>query len=231
MFVWSEQSRNWYIDAARVSSYHREQATLCASFLQGHFSIAEFGCGPGFLAMELARLGFVTQGLDLDAGCIDFARRESAQRKLTNIVFEKRDALRLDASASWDCVICCHFGDLVTDLETLLAHARHTLLAFVRRPEEEPLVPGRAKRNKQDASMVEESLRRRGINFVRKDCDFEFGQPFANRNDARDFVRHYTKNTLPDTETDTFLGPRLLETPSGLYLPHKKMLSLFAIQR
>ena len=58
MFVWSEQSRAWYIDAARYSSYHREQAAVCASFLHGLSTVAEFGCGPGFLAMELAMLGF-----------------------------------------------------------------------------------------------------------------------------------------------------------------------------
>ena len=230
MFVWSEQSRNWYIDAARVSSYHREQAALCASYLKEHLSVAEFGCGPGFLAMELAALGFATEGIDVDAGCISFARRESAQKRLTNIVFEKRDALSLDASLSWDCVVCCHFGDLVTDLDTLLAHARRTLLAFVRRPEEEPLVPGREKRSKQDASLVEESLRRRGLRFVRRDCDFEFGQPFANTSEARDFVRHYTKNDLSCSEAEAFLAPRLVQTPTGLYLPHKKKLSLFVIK-
>ena len=229
MFVWSEQSRTWYIDAAKASSYHREQAALCASYLQGHFSVAEFGCGPGFLAMELAKLGFATRGLDVDAGCIAFARRESAQQELTNVVFEERDALTLDTNASWDCVVCCHFADLSTDLDTLLAHARRTLLAFVRRPEEEPLVPGREKRSKQDASMVEESLRRHRVNFVRTDCDFEFGQPFANSSEARDFVRHYTKNALSDADADAFLAPRLVQTSTGLYLPHKKKLSLFAV--
>ena len=230
MFVWSEQSRAWYIDAARYSSYHREQAALCASFLQGHFSIAEFGCGPGFLAMELAALGFATEGLDVDAGCVAFANRECAQRGLTNIVFEECDALSLEASASWDCVVCCHFGDLATDLDTLLSHTRNILLAFVRRPEEEPLVPGREKRSKQDSSMVEASLRKRGAGFVRTDCDFEFGQPFASSGEARNFVRHYTKNALSDSEAEAFLAPRLVQTPSGFYLPHKKRLALFAIK-
>ena len=230
MFIWSEQSRTWYIDAARVSSYHREQAALCASFLQGHFSTAEFGCGPGFLAMELAMLGFATTGFDIDAGCVAFARRESDQRHLANIVFEERDALALDAGASWDCVVCCHFGDLATDLDTLLSHTRNILLAFVRRPEEEPLVPGRERRCKQDASSVAESLRQRGAGFVRTDCDFEFGQPFASSGEARNFVRHYTKNALSDSEAEAFLAPRLVQTPSGFYLPHKKRLALFTIK-
>ena len=230
MFVWSEQSRAWYIDAARYSSYHREQAALCASFLHGLSTVAEFGCGPGFLAMELAKLDFVTTGFDIDAGCVAFARRESAQRYLANIVFEERDALALDAGASWDCVVCCHFGDLATDLDTLLSHTRNMLLAFVRRPEEEPLVPGREKRSKQDASMVEASLRKRGAGFVRTDCDFEFGQPFASSGEAKNFVRHYTKNALSDSETEAFLAPRLVQTPSGFYLPHKKRLALFAIK-
>lgn len=230
MFVWSEQSRAWYIDAARSSSYHREQAALCASFLHGPTTVAEFGCGPGFLSMELAKLGFATTGLDMDAGCMDFARRESAQRCLTNIVFEERDALALDADASWDCVVCCHFGDLATDLDTLLSHTRNILLAFVRRPEEEPLVPGRERRCKQDASSVTESLRQRGAGFVRTDCDFEFGQPFASSGEARNFVRHYTKNALSDSEAEAFLAPRLVQTPSGFYLPHKKRLALFAIK-
>lgn len=230
MFVWSEQSRAWYVHAAQYASYHREQATLCASFLEKGATVAEFGCGPGFLALELATLGFATTALDVDGGCVAFAREEARRRHLANIVFEERDALVLDARFSWDCVLCCHFGDLSTDLEALLAHARRVLLVFVRRPEEEPLVPGRSRRCRQDASLVEEILRQHERDYVRRDCDFEFGQPFTNLAEARDFVRHYTKNALSDAETQAFLAQRLVQAPCGLYLPHTKKLALFAIR-
>ena len=57
MFTWTEQSLAWYARAAERSPFHRDLARACLACTdpQDVKDVAEFGCGPGFLALELAR--------------------------------------------------------------------------------------------------------------------------------------------------------------------------------
>ncbi len=244
MFVWNEQSRQWYINAARLNPCHQEQARLCKPFLTGMRSVAEFGCGHGFLAMEIASLGLSVTALDVDEDCLAFARMEARARNLTTVRFLKANALALDPTARWDCVLCCLFGDFERDLDIFLSHAQKQLLILTRRAEDTSLVPPLrmdaqklqtqepepGSRRRQNAGIVEELLQARQCVYKRLDCSFEFGQPFADMEEARAFVRHYAKGS-PSAETvDSFLEARLVSRPFGLYLPHEKKMSLFAVE-
>lgn len=243
MFVWSEQSRQWYINAARLNPCHQEQARLCRPFLAGMHSVAEFGCGHGFLAMELASLGIAITAIDSDEGCLAFAREEAARRRLTSLTFLQADALSLDRTARWDCVLCCLFGDFETDLDTFCWHAKKRLLILTRRSDDASLLPlphkeerlqgpeGRKRgRRRQNASTVEELLKARHCSYQRKDCSFEFGQPFGDMEEARAFVHHYVRCPLSAELVDSFLHERLVSRPFGLYLPYQKKMSLFAVE-
>ncbi|BBY31804.1 class I SAM-dependent methyltransferase [Mycolicibacterium sediminis] len=56
-----------------------------------HGEILDAGCGEAFTALELARLGFTTVGLDTSATAIDMARAEAARLGLTTASFEVAD--------------------------------------------------------------------------------------------------------------------------------------------
>lgn len=56
-----------------------------------HGEVLDAGCGEAFTALELARLGFTTVGLDASATAIDMARAEAVRLGLTNASFEVAD--------------------------------------------------------------------------------------------------------------------------------------------
>lgn len=49
----------------------------CGKQQNGHVKVLEIGCGPGYLALELARAGFDVTGIDLSEASIAVARRFS----------------------------------------------------------------------------------------------------------------------------------------------------------
>ncbi|WP_218014583.1 class I SAM-dependent methyltransferase [Mycobacterium neglectum] len=56
-----------------------------------HGEVLDAGCGEAFTALELARRGFTTVGLDTSATAIDMARAEAARLGLTTASFEVAD--------------------------------------------------------------------------------------------------------------------------------------------
>src|SRR5581483_592094 len=56
-----------------------------------HGDVLDVGCGEAALSLYLAECGYTTVGLDLSPTAIDLARREAANRGLTNASFEVAD--------------------------------------------------------------------------------------------------------------------------------------------
>lgn len=56
-----------------------------------HGDVLDAGCGEAATAIELAKKGFTTVGLDSSATAIDLAKEEAAKRGLTNATFDVAD--------------------------------------------------------------------------------------------------------------------------------------------
>lgn len=238
MFTWTEQSRRWYAQAALRTDYHRRQAEACVALLGDVFpkdspagaSFAEWGCGPGFLTLALSGLGLDVTGLDTDGECLAIGREEARLRGLS-CRFEEADCLALPRERKWDVVVACHFADLAEDLETFRVHARRAILFFAPRQGEKPLVPGRPYRRRQRfADHVEADLRARGVPFESRDLTLEFGQPFADRDEAGAFLAHYSRGEIGADEMEVQLERLRVLEDGTLYLPHAKRLALFLVR-
>lgn len=233
MFTWTEQSLAWYARAAERSSFHRDLARACLACTdpQDVKDVAEFGCGPGFLALELARASHLRiTGLDQDARCTVFAQRKLAPQ-CTHLSFEHRDVFALPEDRVWDVVLACSFGSAEDLCTHFVRHAKNCVLFLVRSRQEAPLVPSQRARKRTYAEDVEAFLRQRGISFAHVPLELEFGQPLTDREDARAFVRHYYSIACLDDEhsVEAFLDARLVSGKNGLYLPHKKHMVLFCL--
>ncbi|BBY34202.1 benzoquinone methyltransferase [Mycolicibacter minnesotensis] len=69
------------------------QPELAALIAEGRFhgDVLDVGCGEGAISLYLAERGHTTVGLDSSPTAIDLARREAAERGLTNATFEVAD--------------------------------------------------------------------------------------------------------------------------------------------
>ena len=94
-------------------------------------------------------------------------------------------------------------------------------------PEDAPrFIRGKA-RSFETGPNIAEFLDEKGISYVREDLDLEFGQPFANLSQARDYTRYYYK--LDERDIDYFLEKKLERTEDGWYFPKKKEISVIII--
>ncbi len=91
--------------------------------------ILDLGCGPGFYATRLARLGHSCVGIDVSPASIEHARSE-ADRERLSCEYRLDDLAAADLGTGFDLVLFT-FGELncfpPADAEAILAKARHAL--------------------------------------------------------------------------------------------------------
>lgn len=81
--------------------------------------LLDAGCGPGGYSVELARLGYLTTGVDLSAQLLDRARERAASaRPLPPVSFVRADILALPFAAAHDAILCRGVLNDLTDDES-----------------------------------------------------------------------------------------------------------------
>ena len=73
--------------------------------------ILDAGCGTGNFSIELARRGYVVEGIDFTVAMLERARRKAEQAGLSNVAFrhwDMDDGLKYYVDDSFDCVLSVH---------------------------------------------------------------------------------------------------------------------------
>jgi ubiquinone/menaquinone biosynthesis C-methylase UbiE len=120
---------NWYAKNTAVDiEDFRRTAQMIACRLVSGAHVLEIAPGPGYLAIELARLGaFSITGVDISKSFVRMAT-ENARRAGVNIEFRLGDAHALPfASGSLDCIVCRAAFKNFSDPVTALREMRRTL--------------------------------------------------------------------------------------------------------
>jgi ubiquinone/menaquinone biosynthesis C-methylase UbiE len=99
----------WYArqrgSASQMAAY-RNQAAQLTDGLPSGADVLEVAPGPGYLAIEMARLGFHVRGLDISRSFVEIAS-QNARRAAVSIDFRQGDAASLPFEAeSFDLVVC-----------------------------------------------------------------------------------------------------------------------------
>jgi ubiquinone/menaquinone biosynthesis C-methylase UbiE len=99
----------WYArqrGSASLAPAYRAQAARLADGLPGGADVLEVAPGPGYLAIELARLGLRVRGLDLSRSFVEIAG-ENARQAAVRVDFRQGDAASLPfRGESFDLVVC-----------------------------------------------------------------------------------------------------------------------------
>ncbi|MBT3232707.1 MAG: class I SAM-dependent methyltransferase [Calditrichaeota bacterium] len=82
--------------------------SLISETLEGQMpdkvTILDLGCGTGVLAVELARLGYTVDGVDISPQMIEMA--ESKATEFPQVNFKVADMVELETTEKFDCVTC-----------------------------------------------------------------------------------------------------------------------------
>lgn len=114
----------WYAQLTRDRRDHRQTAHAIAAQLPSGSAVLEVAPGPGYMALELARLGnYQITGLDISHSFVRIAA-ENARRAGLAIDFRHGDVSRMPFSAeSFDFVTCTaafkNFADPVAALDEI----------------------------------------------------------------------------------------------------------------
>ena len=85
---------------------YRTQASLLTAGLESGADVLEVAPGPGYLAIEVARLGFHVTGVDISRTFVQIATDHARQARVT-VDFRQGDAAELPLeSESFDLVVC-----------------------------------------------------------------------------------------------------------------------------
>ena len=105
---WTDEKIDFYDRAASASDFHRRLADLLEPYLGQAASIAELGCGLGFMTAQLTDRGHAVTGYDSDQRAISWAAR-----RFPFSAFRCRDCYSLGLVA--DTSIAVFFGRLTSD--------------------------------------------------------------------------------------------------------------------
>ena len=97
----------WYARNTKSRGDHKESAELVAAQLDAGAHVLEVAPGPGFLAIELAKLGdFHVVGLDISRSFVDIARKNASDAGVV-VTFEHGNASSMPfAAGSFHFIIC-----------------------------------------------------------------------------------------------------------------------------
>lgn len=94
------------------------QASFVLPYLKANMSLLDCGCGPGSITIGFAEKVFPGKviGVDIQAEQLEYAKRISAEKKISNVEFQQANALSLPfADNSFDVIyanaLLCHIKD------------------------------------------------------------------------------------------------------------------------
>ena len=228
---WNEQTVRWFEDAAEYTGYNKNLARILKKYIPEGETLCDLGCGAGLVDLALADHCSAITCVDISPEAIGHVRRRAAARGLENISALCTDASEL--TGSWDTVMAIFFGgNQICGDYFHLAGKRFILITNARRkgnfgPEGHQVVKC------SDIATTKAYLDARGVKYAHEALALEYGQPFADREDARAFVRAYTR-PMSEELLEAYLEEKLEKTGDErwpYYLPNRKEFGLFVIGR
>ena len=228
---WNDQTVRWFEDAAEYTGYSKKLAQILKKYIPEGETLCDLGCGAGLVDFALADHCSTITCVDISSVAVEHVRRKAAAQGKENI-----NTLCMDASeftGTWDTVMAIFFGgNQICDDYFHLSRKRFILITNAQRkgnfgPEGHQAVKC------SNITTTKAYLDSRGVKYVHEALALEYGQPFAALEDARTFVRAYTR-PMSDEILEAYLAEKLEKTGDEkwpYYLPNRKEFGLFVIGR
>lgn len=221
-FGWNEKTINWMQSASDFTGFHRHLCDFLEPLVSQDGTLCDIGCGIGLVDVELAGRwsGLSITCLDPDAPALAALGEMAADRGVGNI--KTVCARSEELSGEWDVILSVFYGSGEQCL-SWLPHCKARLISVIADENSPSFSVHRAPRRKT-ARRTRELFSEAGLRFSERRLALEYGQPFTDEQDARDFMSVY--GVAEDTE--------MIETRDEkfpLYLPKTKLFSIFTVEK
>lgn len=230
-FKWTKESVTWFDRAARSCRFHRALAEKISPWLSPADNIADIGCGLGFLSRELSPFAASISCIDIDPLAVSYVTAHSSTAK--NIIPCAGSWEHFCSPDSYDVIVMSFFGRIFqySDLMRYMSCTRRALIYIVNASAQSPHSPsGRSSKNKQYSDSFERLLADFHMAYEKVCVSEEFGQPLLSPDEACRFVSHYHREYSKDEITD-YLSENLVKTQHGFYLPCRKNIDIYRIDK
>lgn len=231
MIVWGPRTLRWFRNASEYTGYNKKLSEILLEHIPCRDSLCDMGCGAALIDFELAQHIENISCIDISPEAIDAVKSRVSELGTDNIHPICMDGTK--ATGSWSTVIALlHGGTAVIPKYLSLASDRlilvtHASLKGGFGP------PGREGVRCFDLAGIRDYLDSNGYRYELVNAELEYGQPFPDLDDAREFVRAYSK-PMSQEELDAYLEGSLVSTTDPrfpYYLPKTKKLGIFIIRR
>ena len=258
LFRWTADSADWYESASEYTGYHDRLTEIIAPHLDSEYTCCELACGTGTLARHLAPYVKSYAANDIDHNAAVHLADMISDGSCPNLDIIEGDWHDVFAVKKFNAAVFSFFGAVEQDWDALAKLATDRIIVISPRSRTgkmklaadrtaagssshqtsdsaslpDPEKPQRIIRGKvrsfETGPSIAEFLDKNEIGYIREDVDLEFGQPFDNLSQARDYTRYYYK--LDERDIDVFLQKKLERLKDGRwYFPKTKELSVIII--
>jgi len=195
--AWTASKIENYKVASEYTSFHKKLSVLAEPYLDGGWSMADIGCGPGLLAICLAPMVGSIDAIDNDSVAIADLKARLENSRLTDRntaekIYPRVASVEELRGETWDAVTLSFFGVDEKLLETVLPLAEKRAFIFMhgRRDAGGPLASfdNGKKFSVQD---MESYLEQKRFVFKKTVMEMQFGQPFRGIDDIHKFLMAY----------------------------------------
>ncbi|MBP3655720.1 MAG: class I SAM-dependent methyltransferase [Clostridia bacterium] len=205
---WDADALRFMTDAAEHTPYYRELAAIIGGQLAPGGHVCDAGCGPGYLALELARYARRVTAVDISPEAADVLRRSCGLRGARNIDVRCGDIASIPPQEPYDAMVFCFFAGGEDGLRIARAQCRGDVFIVTRNyPAHRFSVRHHAmeRRGYADSCRLLDGL---GVPYEGKTYALDFSQPLRSMEDARRFFARYSVDDASEI-TDAFLRGRL----------------------
>ena len=228
MFQWTDQSMDWYEQAALHCDFHRQLARLIQPCLSGCDTIADLGCGLGYLSMELAQNCQQMICLDVSEPALERLAQNCLRRGIRNLKTTRGDWTLWQPQPRPDAVVLSFCNGMGQRLPILARLARKVIISVMPASDEENdsydlnrYLPKRDRyRGRENHKTVLPVLRSLGISWEEIPFSLPFGQWLGNEEEVKAFLYYYFHFQPQGQQLEEYLGSH--QQGTGYYLPNIK---------
>jgi len=250
MMNWTPGRIENYKQASEYTSFHKKLAVMAEPYLDSEWTLADIGCGPGLLALQLAPMVYSVDAIDNDSIAIEDLKKHldgdvaARDRRTAEKIWPRLASIEDVKYESWDVVTLSFFGLDEEVLNTALSLAEQRAFIYMHgRPDAEGPIASYDDGNKFSMADMEEYLQIENLIYKKNVIEMQFGQPFREISDIQRFLMEYrvrletqgAGNNLQDSIERRFadIEERIIQTNRldyPYYLPKSVSVALFIIK-
>lgn len=219
---WNDYTIYAFEKASEYTKFHEIIAQQIKPYVKNSNTLCDMGCGLALVDIYLSKYINNITCVDINEKVINYAKQNAKKNKIDNIKFLVSDFKKVEKF--FDIILISFFS--CNEIEYFSNYCKK-LIVIVNNGKKTH-VPVSEKNN--DAISLRNFLREKKIKYSEKIMNLQFGQPFENEDEIREYSKEYGESTEKDKIFEYIIKNVQIGNGVKYYLPYDKSISMFIIE-